>query len=199
MSVIEVKEAGAKHLTEQDHAVIYIYADRCTPCEQYAPKFLNVSEKLPAIKFGKFKLPKDEPSEFKRTWLKVPAGTPPYGTPTTLIFKKGELIGIQQGAITDEENLAYFCEHGVLPPKPVNPIIAALSDEIKQALLTQDNLVSNQNENFRRIEQLSQKILQGGDVDNEKIERALLMQENSIIAGEIQEQGIKVKEMLAAR
>lgn len=196
MSVMEVKEAGAKHLTEQEHSVIYVYADNCNPCNLYAPKFLNVSEKLPTIKFGKFKLPKDEPSEFKRTWLKVETGKPPYGTPTTLVFKNGECVGIHQGAIMDEEKLEYFALNGKMPERPTNPIIAALPEAVKELALKKDALFEELRTKQNRIGEINKLIESGQGTSEDRIERVMLDEDNSLILLELNNLSNQIRQSL---
>jgi thiol-disulfide isomerase/thioredoxin len=196
MSVIEVKEAGAKHLTEQEYSVIYVYADNCNPCNQYAPKFLNVSEKLPSIKFGKFKLPKDEPSEFKRTWLKVDTGKPPYGTPTTLVFKSGELFGIQQGAILDEAKLEYFILNGKLPSREVNPLIAGLSAEVRAALLEKESIIEQMNIVRTTIENINKIVAEGKATEDDRVERMFLTEKLDVLNVDLQVKSQQIKELL---
>ena len=196
MSVIEVKEAGAKHLVEQEHSVIYVYADKCAPCEQYAPKFLNVSEKLPTIKFGKFKLPKDEPSEFKRTWLKVETGKPPYGTPTTLVFKSGELLGIQQGAILDEEKLEYFVLNGKMPKREVNPLVTALTPEVRAALLEKESIIEQMSIIRNDIESLNRVVQAGNATEDDRVERMLLTEKLDVLNTDLYNKSTQIKELL---
>jgi hypothetical protein len=197
MSVMEVKEAGAKHLTEQEHSVIYVYADNCNPCNLYAPKFLNVSEKLSTIKFGKFKLPKDEPSEFKRTWLKVETGKPPYGTPTTLVFKNGECIGIHQGAILDEERLEYFVLNGKMPARQINQAIADLPDNIKELALKKDLLSDELKNKQLKINEITRIVDAGQSTEQDRIERALYDEECNLILLDINRISQNIREELA--
>lgn len=194
MAVIELTEKDAQNFTD---GVVYIYQDKCDPCAKLAPIFLALSDDLPNVTLAKFKLASE--SAFKRKYLKVAIGEKPYGTPTLIVFKGGEVkLQRMTKELYEPETLQYFIVNGELPPKPVNPTLEGLSAEVKEALLKKDNLFQELRTIQDRVEKLTKEI-DAGNAPEAQIERALLLQEMPLIHKEYEEATSAVTLLLGAR
>lgn len=210
MSVIELTETGIKKFISTGHVVIKVFAQDCNPCKTYAPAFLEVSEEMEGVKFGMLQLFWTEdkrgflPSEFKRTWLKTAVGEENYGAPTTVVFKDGKLLldqngkkSIARGAITDKTRLKYFIENGEMPARPVNPLIAALSPEIKAALLEKESLFSQISDVRNNIDRLNQIVQSNQATEEDRLERMWLTEKMDVLNADLQFKSQHIKELMS--
>jgi len=193
MAVLELTEKNAMNF---NNGVMYIYQDNCPPCAKLAPIFLALSDDLPEVTFAKFKLANE--SAFKRKYLKVGINEKPYGTPTLIRFRNGEpTIQRMTKELNEPEILEYFIINGELPPKPANPLLEGLSDEIKEALLLKDNLFEEMRKLQKSIEDCT-KAIDSGDVEAQ-MARALLMQEAPFIQEEYNQATNNLTKLLGER
>lgn len=210
MSVLELTEVGIQKFITTGHVVINVCADDCAPCDLYAPAFLAMSEELENVKFGKLKLQKTPdkkgfmPSEFRRLWMKTAVGQEPYGTPTTLVFKDGKLLvdedgkkSVLSGAFTDKTRLKYFIENGIMPARPVNPLIAALSPEIKTALLEKETLFAQITQARSEIDKLNQIVQSNNATEEDRIERMWLTEKLDVLNTDLQLKSQQIKELMS--
>lgn len=77
----------------QGNAIVDFHAEWCGPCKMMEPQFKKAAEKLPRIHFGKVDV--DEQYELAGRFRVM-------SIPTTLFFKKGELVDRHTGALTSD-------------------------------------------------------------------------------------------------
>jgi hypothetical protein len=123
-------------------------------------------------------------SAFKNKYLKFKAGEA-AGTPALLVIKKGELVGRVVGAVSLEK-LLVIAETGKLPEKPVNPEIAALSEETREKLLKKSQLLEELRQAQIKIQRISPVIESGNATDDDHVERGIYLEKARKIAQEIE-------------
>ena len=100
MATIEMRESSFNEIIDgNDLVIIDFWAEWCGPCRAYAPVFERVSDLFPEVVFAKV----DTEVE------KAVAGS--FGIrsiPTLMIFKNGQPVGTQIGAISKQQLLEFI-------------------------------------------------------------------------------------------
>lgn len=131
--VHELTQDNWKEFIKDGKVIIDVWRPSCSWCDKYEPVFEAASKEHPSIKFGKI-LIQDEPSEFKRTYMKARPGEA-LMSPMTLVFKDGALVGQGSGYL-EAPQLKQLIETGkVDKPEPVRINLKQMSlVELKAAV-----------------------------------------------------------------
>lgn len=152
--MLNLTEETVKDFIKEGNAVVKVYSDNCPFCTEYEPILDAYAAEHPEYKFGAIKIshpkdPKPQPSEFKRTYLKVEKGENEFGVPVVVVFKDGEMVSRAGGRLFKDQ-LEHFMKTGKLPLPPIEEICRTYpTDKIKVFIFDNEQslkLISHHNE-----------------------------------------------------
>jgi thiol-disulfide isomerase/thioredoxin len=108
----EIKEKELLDLIKSGNKIaVKMWMDNCPYCDEYAPIFKAVSEKVGGFKYVSFNMPpvSDSGAEFKRNYMKPKAGEK-MGAPCTYVFEGGQMKKRKFGKMSEAELEAFLTE-----------------------------------------------------------------------------------------